>query len=165
MRTLFAFILIIVLASCGSQKPVVIGTESTVKDSVIVTRTFETYVDTITVASDSSKITARLQDLNETPVVVKSNSGRSIVSLSRKGNDITATSNCEQLEQEIELQRELINTQKERIETLKITQQIDVPYVPWYWKLGLGASLLMNLILLIAVVLLFIKSNLKIPFT
>jgi hypothetical protein len=164
MRTLIAFILIALLASCGAKKPTIIGMDRQVKDSVIVTRTFETYLDTIQIPSDSSTLTARLEDLKEVPVVVRSSNGRSSVSLSRKGNNITAQSNCEQMEQEITLQRELIDTQRERIEKLTITQKIDVPFVPWYWKLGIGTSLLLNLILLIAVVILFIKSNLKLPF-
>lgn len=155
MRTLIAFILVVFLASCVSKKPVVIGQESTVKDSVIVTRTFETVYDTITVPADSSQITKNISDITETPQEVVSANGRSRVSLMRKENQIIATSYCDELQQEVEIQKELIEVQRQRIEQLITTQQIEVEHIPWYYKALFWSLLVMN-------VLQFFKS--KIPF-
>lgn len=155
MRTLLALITIILLSSCGSQKPLVIGKDKIVKDSVIVTRSYETVYDTIKIAADSASVKKDLDELTERPVTVKSKSGRSSVTLSRKGNEIIATSYCEELEEKIAKQKELIEIQRERIEQLTTTQQVEVKYVPWYWKAGMFLLIALN-------ILQFFKS--KIPF-
>ena len=123
------------MASCGSQKePVTVGREVQVKDSVVVTERTEVVFDTITIPEDSATIKALIRTLDERPRTVSSNNGRASVTLSRKRDTIYATANCELEERIVELENimtEILHT-KQRTEV--ITREVEVEYVPWYYR-------------------------------
>jgi|GEM_PF-4854548 len=165
MRAVYIIAIAILLTSCGAKKPVLLNQSRTVKDSVVVTRSFEKYLDTVSVLADRSQISLLIDAIKEIPVKVTSDTGRSSVSLQRKGNLITATSDCNAYELEIELLRQVLTIERERFEQLEQTYEVEKKFVPWYWKIGLYGSLGINALLLIAVVFLFVKSKIKTPFT
>jgi hypothetical protein len=164
MRAVVSILLVLILSSCGARKPRLVSTDRVIKDSVIVTKRYETYYDTVSIAADSVKLTTPIEKLNETPITLTSPSGRSRVSLSRKGNQITGTSHCNELEELVAMQREIIDSQRFRIDELKEVKEVTVDKVPFLYQVGMIISLVSNFLLLIAVVFLLFKSNIKRPF-
>ena len=154
MRTLIAFIAIILLASCGSKKPLTVGIDTVVKDSVVITESFVTVYDTIIIPRDTMTIIVPLEDLNFKPKTLKSKDGRSSVSLSRKQNNIIATAICDSLEQIIAHQERTIKEQRFRLEQKTIKPEpIIIKESPWLtrmlaWIGGIGLGIIIIPLLL-----------------
>jgi hypothetical protein len=62
------------------------------------------------------------------------------------------------------MQREIIDSQRFRIDELKEVKEVTVDKVPFLYQVGMIISLVSNFLLLIAVVFLLFKSNIKRPF-
>jgi hypothetical protein len=131
MRTLLALIIIVLLASCGSQQPVFVGKDTVVKDSTVTTESFQTRIDTIYVPGDTVRLVADIDRISEKPIIV--DNGRIMASLSRKLDKIQVECLVDDLEYQIELKDKIIEKLISSTKTETITlPPVEVPYVPWH---------------------------------
>lgn len=145
MRLLISLIIIILLASCGSKKPVIVARDVVVKDSVNVTSTFEPATETFTIPAESTGVSATIEELLEKPVT--KTTGNITATLSRKRDQINCDCHTEELEQTIDWLKETIQYERSQTKTETITlPPVEIPYVPWYinilaWIGGISLAL------------------------
>lgn len=136
MRTVFCIALVVLLtASCGSNKPTVISDKTVVRDSISTVSTIIPRDTIVAVPKDSLSIVVPIKEITETPKEYKSETGRSKARVSRTNENI----NIDCVFEELELKLRLLDTQleifKQQSKVRTITQQIDVPFTPWWVKI------------------------------
>ena len=151
MRTVL-LILIVCLASCKSQKPIV-ADETIERDSISTVTRIVPRDTIIPVAADSVSISIPIAKITEKPQEHTSKSGRTKALVSREADNI----NIECIFTELELRLQILDRElrifSERSKIRVITKKVEVPYTPWYketlaWIGGIFLALLIGSLLL-----------------
>lgn len=154
MRSIiFVFSTILLLASCKGSKPVVVQDQTIVKDSVSKVTTIVPRDTIITVPKDSLRISIPLKEITEKPQEHTSKSGRVKAYVSREADNITIECIFTELKLKLQILDKQLKIFKEQTKIRTITQEIEIPYTPWYkealaWVGGIYLALLIGSILL-----------------
>lgn len=149
----FAFLgILLFMTSCKSQKPLISGQTTTIKDSTVTKVTYRKRDTTITIPGDTLKVKIPFYELTPEPQTFKSGTQKAKVSLSEDEQ-----LNIECITEDVDRLFELIDTVKSTLHTIDTTKKetIIVPelYVPWFikilaWAGGISLAFIASLFIL-----------------